>query len=474
MANPYIQVALTYIRYLLTRGNLFFLIIVLVLAPHSRHGFWIPTLLLPILFANHVVARFADWRAHLTPNFRRVHAVVAAVATFVVIIVLPAMLARLAGWSVVAPISIAVLIFGAILWWEARRLATSRGGPLLTIVFTGCQLLAVIYVLLLPLGQESIQFMSGQLELQAVALICMGLVMILLGGMQLCRLDDDVPGAQYPLRGLNLWGRQSRGSAPWTDLPKLYERTVENWLLFRWRDGQTERLAEHARRASTSRWSAVCRWRVGMPSGWKSWLLGVGVVVAVQCRVGAKGKLEPSDFFLLTFLIWLIVCPSVMSLSQLIPRNYLLGYEIMLPVERRTYLREVVMAAAISHLRTWGGMYTGFMLWWLTAAQEPLQFGLMATVLACSALAQIGLFGIGLCLISLAKPYSPLMVIITFSAIWGVFGFPIAISAVGLHESLPPGLCNFLLPLAGAALFAMFGLLLTWLAYRHWLAADFD
>ena len=71
-------------------------------------------------------------------------------------------------------------------------------------------------------------------------------------------------------------------------------------------------------------------------------------------------------------------------------------------------------------------MYTGFMLWWFTAAQEPLQFGLMANVLACSALAQVGLFGVGLCIISLAKPYSPQMVIMAFGAIWGVLGSAIA------------------------------------------------
>jgi len=73
-----------YIRHLLARGK-FFLIIVLLLASNSRHASSILMLLLllPLLLARHVVATFADWRARLTPNFRRVHAVVAAVATFV-------------------------------------------------------------------------------------------------------------------------------------------------------------------------------------------------------------------------------------------------------------------------------------------------------------------------------------------------------------------------------------------------------
>ena len=76
----------------------------------------------------------------------------------------------------------------------------------MTIVGMGCPLLAVACVLVPPLRQEFIQFMSGQLELQAIALICMGLVMIVLGGMQLSRLDDDVLGAQYSLRRIECLG----------------------------------------------------------------------------------------------------------------------------------------------------------------------------------------------------------------------------------------------------------------------------
>jgi hypothetical protein len=485
MANPYIQVGLTYIRHLFRRGNFLFLIFacpMLFMATSARDAFAILPLLMCIpflllLFVSHVAAPFADWRAHLTPNFRHIHAVVAVAATFIVIVVLPAMLALLAGCSLVAAVAIVAFLLGATLWSLARGLATPDGSALMMIVVMGYPLLAVACVLVPSLRQEFIQFMSGQLELQAIALICIGLVMIVLGGMQLSRLDNDVLGAQYYLRGLNAWGRQNRGSAPWADLPKLNERTVTNWLVFRRFDGQIERLAEHARRASTSRWSAVCRWRVGMSNGWTSWLLGVGVVIAVEFAAWAwavaRGKLEPSMLFWL-LLIGLIACPSVMSLSQLIPRNYLLGYEIMLPVARQTYLREIVMAFAISHLRMWGGMYTGFMLWWFTAAQEPLQFGLMANVLACSALAQVGLFGVGLCIISLAKPYSPQMVIMAFGAIWGVLCSAIAAWVAMLRVSPLPALRDSLWPLAGAGLFAMFGLLLIWLAYRRWLVADFD
>jgi hypothetical protein len=334
----------------------------------------------------------------------------------------------------------------------------------------------VAWVVVFPIGQ----FLSGQFELQAIILSCMLLVMILLRAVQLFRLHDDVPEAQSSLWGLTSRIWRKRGRTLRAGLPKLDERTAKSWLVFSRFDGHVERLAEHARRASTSRWSAVCRWRVGMANGRASWLFGVGVVLAVQFAawIAVRETLEPSTFFWLTFLFWLIASPSFMSLSQLVRRNHQLGYEIMLPVQRRIYLKQVGMAVAVSWLRKWGGMCAVFMLWWITAASEPLRLGLVVNVLACSALAQVGLFGMVLCLAWLAQREPPerlpLLLPLVVGAIGGVVSIPIALVAVMLNESPLLGLGNFLLPLGGAALFAMFGLLLTWFAYRRWLVADFD
>jgi len=443
---------------------------------------------IPLLFAvfvcfglaMHMVEQFANWRAHLLPNFRRVHAIVAAVATFVVIIALSAMLAQLAGCSVVATIANLAFCFGANLWCCEICLATSKGGPLSVNLAIGFVLLAVTWVLVLPLRQENIQFMSGQLELHAIILSCMGLMMVALGAVQLFRLHDDVPEARFSLRWLSSWIWVDRVFNPSAGWRRPYEWMIKGRLVFRSPDGQVERLTEHARRASTSRWSAVCRWRVGIPNSLTSWLFGVGVALAVQFAgwLAFRGRLDPSTFFWFAFVVWLIACPSFESLLRLARRNYLLGYGIMLPVERRTYLKQVGMAVAISWLRTWGGMYAAFMLWWITAAPEPLRLGLAVNILACSAVAQVGLFGIVLCLASLAQRESPerlpLLLPLVVGGIAGVLGLPIGVACVALNESPLPGLGNFLVPLAGAALFAMFGLLLTWLAYRHWLAADFD
>ena len=485
MHNPYIQVAMTYIRRLLTRGNLLFLffacsMLLLEVISRGAHAVAIPSLFAVFVcfgLMMHMVEQFASWRAHLLPNYRRAHAIVAAVATFVVIIALSVMLARLAGGSVVAAIAIVVLLFGTSLWLLARGLRRPRGDPLSAIdVIIDAVICALLLAWLLdfPTGREFVQSVSGQLEVQII-LSCMGLVMILLAGMRLFRFHDDVPEGQFLLWGLNSWIRQKGGCNSWAVLPKPDERTVQNWLVFSRFDGQVERLAEHARRAPTSRWSAVCRWRVGMANGWTSWLVGVGVVLAVQfaawARIAVKGTLEPSTFFWLTFVVWLIACPSFTSLSQLTRRTYLLGYGIMLPVKRRSYLKQVGMAVAISCVRTWGGMCAAFMLWWITAASEPLRLGLVVNVLACSGLAQVGLFGMVLCLAWLARRESPqrlrLLLPLVVGAIGGVLALP-TIALVGVALSVG----SFLVPLAGAALFAMFGLLLTWFAYHRWLVAD--
>jgi hypothetical protein len=476
MHNPYAKVAMTYIRHILARGNIFLLIcawVIMAAVAISRDAH---TVAMPLLFAvfvcfglaMHMVEQFANWRAHLLPNFRRVHAIVAAVTTFVVIIALSAMLALLAGCSVVATIAILVFCFGANLLFCEICLARSKGGPLSVIHAIGFVLLAVSWVLVLPRRRELVEFMSGQLELHAIILSCMGLMMVVLGAVQLFRLHDDVPEARFSLRWVD---RVFNPSAGWR---RPYEWMVKGRLVFRPPDGEVERLTEHARRASTSRWSAVCRWRVGMPNSLTSWLFGVGVALAVQFVgwIAFRGRLEPSTFFWLAFVVWLIACPSFMLLSRLARRNYLLGYGIMLPVERRAYLKQVGMAVALSWLRKWGGMYVAFMLWWITAAPEPLRLGLAVNILACSAGAQVGLFGIVLCVASSAQREStqrlPLLLPLVGGAIGGVLGLPIGLVCVALS------LGKFLVPLAGAALFAMFGLLLTWFAYRHWLGADFD
>ncbi len=477
--NPYVQVALTYLRrpFSSPQGwavSVLFLIMCIGFFPiplsGDRHDIAAAPIRMPLMlamalfamFTLHVKSQFADSRARLTPGFHRVHATVAATIALLLVVLPPTVLIWLADLRSVGLVALMVFLFGAILCFVALH---SRLWSWLIVLGCFATYTESARILLW-------QLLSGKVEAGAFALLALGAAIALLGGIRLVCLNEDMP-AYHPLMRAG-WARQYQTSAEVLAgagiLPlALRERFMENNMA-RW--------TNHARRASTSRWSAVCRWRVGMPNGWTSWLFGVGVVLAVQFAawIAAGGRPEPSAFFWLTFVVWLIACPSFMSLSQLERQNYPLGYEIMLPVDRRTYLKQVGMAVAISCLRKWGGMYAAFMLWWIMAAPEPLRFGLVVNVLACSALAQVGLFGIGLCVTWLAKrdSSSQIMVPLVVGAIWGVFILPIIMVGFMLNESPLPGLGNFLLPLAGAALFAMFGLLLTWLVYRRWLVADFD
>jgi hypothetical protein len=467
--NPYAQVALTYVRRPFSSwlGGLASVVFIGVFVGFSFLGHaglkdsWATQLMflfsLFIFLALHMKRQFVDSRAHLMPGYRRVHATVVAIAALVVTVILPTGVSWFMGWNCIGFVAVVMLLFGTVLWVNVNDatwalFAMMAGWTVLCSTQSG------------PAWFR--ELLAGHIEAQAVAILVLGILITLLAGVQLVRLNADMLTCYSTVR----WDRSQKTRQGSSDNGRILPGLMD-WI----REREMARLTRMARQASTSRWSAVYRWRVGMPNGWTSWLFGVGVVIAVEFTawVTARGP-DPSVFFWL-FLIGLIACPSVMSLSQLISRNYLLGYEIMLPVERRTYLRELVMAFAVSQLRIWGGMYAGFMLWWFTAAQERLQFGLMANVLACSALAQVGLFGVGLCIISWAKPHSPQMVITAFGAIMGALVSALIAWTATLRGVSPlPALRGSLWPLACAGLFAMFGLLLTWLAYRRWLVRDFD
>lgn len=387
----------------------------------------------------------------------------AAAVALLLAVVLPLVLIWLADLRSVGLVALTVFLLGMSLYQGTH-----------SDLLSWLMVLGVITTLATPTRILIWQLLSGQFEVQAVALLALGAALAVLGGLKVAASNEDMPADKQPTRVCGM-ERCTAGPAlagAWMFPTVMRERFMENDMA---------RLVNHARRASASRWSAVCRWRVGTANDWTHWLSGVAVVLVVQfaawIAVSVRETLEPSTFFWLTLLFWLIASPSFISLSQLVRRNYHLGYEILLPVRRRTYLKQVGMAVAVSWLRKWGGMCAAFMLWWIMAAPEPLRVGLVVNVLACSALAQVGLFGIVLCLAWLAQGEPPerlpLLLPLVLGAIGGVFALPVVFVAGILHEYPLPGLGNYLLPLTGVALFAMFGLLLTWFAYRRWLVADF-
>jgi hypothetical protein len=185
--NPYVQVALTYVRrpfsswqgWLISAG-FFFLLIVLLCSNHvvQQQGLDPRQLTLWVFIfayvAVHVKDQFADSRARLTPGFRRVHAIVAAIAALIVAVILPAMLACFLGWHSIGLVAVMVLLFGATSWVIVKDASW----------ISFAALAVALAVFNTESGRDWLRgLISGQFETQAFALLSLGALITLIGGI---------------------------------------------------------------------------------------------------------------------------------------------------------------------------------------------------------------------------------------------------------------------------------------------------
>jgi len=454
MSNPYAQVALTYVHharssarigYLIAGGiSAAFVFFVMIMAALEGDGsgnhqvfFW--WLLMPFafiygIFAVHVREQFANSRARLTPDFCRVHAAIAGVAALFCAVLLPAAFAWPIGWHPVGFAAITLLLFDAVFWGLLSPLGLWP---------------ALIGWLLLQteLGRGCVQqLVSGHFEYQAVGILAVGVVMVLLGGIRLIRLNEDMP--EY--RWLKVIG------------PQLTRHSIMQRLTLAAEDKRMARLTRHAQRASVSRWSRVCRWQAGMFTGWSAIYFCLAMLIGVSLAAWITNK-APTHWIAVMALFGPVVpgglvCAALSRRRELLPREFLMG------VDRASYLKQVGMAAALSQLQMWLGMTTVSVLWWCCVVQQPLSVT-VANVLAFSALSQISFFGLNVWLLRFRSP-------IALFLGWMVF-FPVVAGAtIGIE--LGPASSEWPIVLLLAAIFAVLGLVLTWDAYRRWLVADFD
>ena len=175
--NPYIQVALTYLR----RPGPWWLAIVLaiallsVLVSHDpRYDLlvlWVFVLFVWLPGAQHVKEQFADPRAHLVPNFRRVHSTVASAWAVVFAVLLPAALAWHAGYHSVAPVAVSLAVLGGLIW-----MALLESTRLIPAVF--------MFWLAFSLNRHEdhlVAFLSGQAEGWAILVLLAGAAATVLG-----------------------------------------------------------------------------------------------------------------------------------------------------------------------------------------------------------------------------------------------------------------------------------------------------
>jgi hypothetical protein len=465
--NPYVQVALTYLRrpfssplnavfsllYVIISGGYFAAlfsggrndmpkpIIIIIMSSWTIMLFW--------FFAVHVKNQFTDSRARLTPGFCRVHVAVAAAVALVLVVLFPAALIWLAGLRSVGIVAVSVLAFGAIF---CSTMVPVK--PLSWILA-----LCIVAIFLEPVRDVLWRLLAGQYEVQAIALLAIGAALTIYGGIKLVGLNEDVPSYHRPI--LNSW------SGNYTRVRPL---NYGVWML---PSGARERLMEkniarcvyHARRASVSRLSRVCRWEFGMPAGWLIFPVILIVCGYISISIFAGDILRKAEmWYILSFYFFFL--PLLFWMYFRHWRMPMLGRELLLPVDRRDFVRQIGMAALLVQLRIWAGMSAGIALWMAITAGEALSISALASLLAIFTLLQPWFFGVGAWLMKYRSVHAI------------VFGFMMAIylsfvPCVLSAATSPYSSWSYAtLPLA--AVIGILGLLLCRGAYRHWLTADFD
>jgi hypothetical protein len=460
--NPYAQVALTYVRrplsslagviisfsfVMLTLGLLIFL----VLRTGDAEDFHVlqlmPFVFLFLYLTAHAKDQFADPRAHLTPRFRRVHGTIAAAAAMALAVLLPATMSWRLGWHSTGFVALTLLLLGTILW--SVLLFSSSLWPMLS--------LCVGFLLL---GTEAgrgwaQQLVCGRSEPQAVAILVLGAAITLRGAIRLMRLNEDMREYNWIK-----WDRARGRAEPIGEQSK--GRDLAAWLT----EWQMARLTQHALRAPGSPWSRIYRWPI--PSGISLSGCVFAITMILILEIARRVLPKPTPPGLLCFMC-LLFWPPFAAMVQLLQRARTLAYELLLPVDRRSCLRQAGMGALLCQLGAWGTMGIVF-FFWLLATHQPYPLPLLADAILISAAAQACTFGMAMWAARLGHPARTLSGMAMGLAYAVGMSFQTALRNGAPPPPVPP---VYAVVLAAVILIAV-GILLTWTAYRRWLAADLD
>ena len=205
----------------------------------------------------------------------------------------------------------------------------------------------------------------------------------------------------------------------------------------------------------------MCRWQATPITGWSVPLIGIGVYVYLLAMTWMTGKDLPI-VMLLGMVSFVPVCIVWGALGFRKVRS--LSRDLLMPVRRDAFLRQLGTAAAIGQFQVWTAVVIANILLMLTVTQEPHPL-LLAHAIAFSALSQIWMFGLTVWIMRYRSLV--LNVVGMMFALYSTMMPMIVLDGPPLKEWQP-----ILLPIG--AILAIFGLLLTWSAYRRWLVADLD
>jgi hypothetical protein len=306
---------------------------------------------------------------------------------------------------------------------------------------------------------------SGPFEVQAVGLLTLGVAIIVLAGIRLSRLNEDMP--EYHRRMPTGWSAKGRMTGRDVNIDGPWPRALTDWF----RSRAMADLTQHARRATHSPWSRICRWQLGMPTGWRVWLWGIPAILVQHFLAWHIPHRTPSGATTpIMVASSLAMLPTILAVTQsvgwLTLRMRTADCELMLPVSRLAYVRQWSAAMALGHFQLWGAICVSTIAWWLLAAPTTPPWTYLTSVAAVAFLAQIGLFGV----MSFAWIITGIRLLQMIAFMTCIFTLTIFVmnGCDDIHAQLRPAT----LPAAAGA--AALGLLLSYLGYRRRLMADFD
>jgi hypothetical protein len=470
MKNPYAQVALTYVRrpFSTPVGWLLSFAAVAMLAPAlvafllegpSPGGMahWLWVLVTPFFYifgfvAVHVKESFCTPLSQALPGYRRVHITVAGCVVLLITVVMPMVMALMVGVSPIGLSAILVLLFGVFFWGIISQ-------PLLLFSLALVPFLIACSLSSWALGFQSFLklFLSGQLDALAVGVFVAGAIIIVHCGRLLWRLNEDMPG--YHRRMRFDWTANSQRTS---------QVPMEKGMSLPGSEARLERKIArkiwHVHHASTSWRSRLCRWPLGVASWHETVLWAVMALLYVEIF---EYFFDRSTMPMLICMLLILV--GLRPTGQMLEHLRVLEYELALPIDRVSYLRQLCLMIWLDWFQFWGGLALVLGLWWMQATwgdgRSILTILAVITLTGCCEMAMFGLILWTSRYRSKAlMTFVPMLICMMGPALAsGFIGGPQCKGILADH-------CMLWFCIAGGI--ALVGIVAAWDGYRRWLKTD--
>ena len=312
-----------------------------------------------------------------------------------------------------------------------------------------------------PVGDIIEQVTSGNEPIQAFIIVSIGLILSITGIIRLFLLNEEAP--EYHLTHKNAIDRQAKlSNLEWKRTEKLYSKGWRNWYA----NMPIAKMIYNARHASDSCWSRIHRWNYSVHSVWIvlifAILIHLFLTLILYFSSMSRLPLAKGSLLSATMIFGTTLLPICVISKLEIYKIRFFPHDLMMPVRRDAYLKQVGMSLLSSHFILWGVFLVVSVLWTFIDPVKPAPEFLIFLIFY-SLIIQIWLFGLAVCIISFRSGSITILIMAFVSTLSAM---PINMMAFKAQR-IP-------IILMSGGLLAVIGLLLTWWSYRRWLAADFD